>query len=456
MEEEILRKVQRELSETPGNKRKLDKLDSFTDGKGLLRAGGRLKRSSLQFEVKHPIILPKSYTASLLVKHHHEMVAHQGRGITTGKLRDSGLWIIGCSKMVSSHIHRCVTCRKLRGTKQDQKMADLPEVRTEETAPFTFCGMDCFGPFIVHEGRKELKRYGLIFTCMASRAVHIEVLDDMTTDAFINGLRCFVAIRGPVRTLYCDQGTNFVGASHELKSALKEIQDEKIRNFMMEHQCDFQMNTPSSSHMGGVWERQIRTVRNVLEGLLSLHSVRLDTSTLRTFLYEAMAIVNSRPLGPESLNDPCSLEPISPNQLLTMKSQVVVPLPGNFVREDVYARKRWRKVQFLANEFWARWKKEYLLRLQERQKWNTKKRNFQEGDVILLKEEDLVRARWRLARVVEIITDGDGCVRKAKLLMSDPSLSKKGLRESKASILERPIHKLVLVLESGEGKENQE
>ena len=89
-------------------------------------------------------------------------------------------------------------------------MANLPEDRVESAPPFTYCGMDCFGPFTIKEGRRELKKYAVIFTCMSSRAVHIEHLDDMTTDAFINALRCFTAIRGPVQQLRSDQGSNFV------------------------------------------------------------------------------------------------------------------------------------------------------------------------------------------------------------------------------------------------------
>jgi len=126
----------------------------------------------------------------------------------------------------------------------------LPEERTEMSPPFTYCGLDCFGPFIVKEGRNELKRYGLLFTCLCSRAIHIETLDDLTTDAFMNALPTFVAIRGPVRQLRCDQGTNFMGARKVFSELLKGIDQECQRAFG----CEFVMNVPSASHMGGVWE----------------------------------------------------------------------------------------------------------------------------------------------------------------------------------------------------------
>ncbi len=189
---------------------KLHKLNPFMDSQDILRVGGRLTQATLHPHVKHPAILPKVHHVSrLLIRHYHEKVKHQGRGMTINELRSSGIWILGCSSEVSSLIFKCI---KLRKCNQEQKMADLPLERMEATPPFTYSGMDCFGPFYVKDGRKEMKRYGLLFTCMCSRAIHIEVLDDLSTDAFLNALRCFIAIRGNVSQLRSDQGTNFVGA----------------------------------------------------------------------------------------------------------------------------------------------------------------------------------------------------------------------------------------------------
>ena len=139
-------------------------------------------------------------------------------------------------------------------------MADLPEDRLEPAPPFTYCAVDYFGPFFVKEARKSHKRYGVLFTCMASRAIHIEVANTLTTDSFINALRRFLAIRGPIRQLRSDQGTNFVGARNELRNALSELDKDHIKQFLLRQNCDFiefKMNVPSASHMGGVWERQI-------------------------------------------------------------------------------------------------------------------------------------------------------------------------------------------------------
>ena len=132
-----------------------------------------------------------------------------------------------------------MTCRKLRGSVQEQHMAVLPPDRLEPAPPFTSCAVDYFGPFIIKEGRKELKRYGVLFTCMASRAVHIEVAASLETDSFINALRRLLSRRGPIRQLRSDQGTNFVGAKRELKEALKELNGDAIRKELLRNSCDW-------------------------------------------------------------------------------------------------------------------------------------------------------------------------------------------------------------------------
>lgn len=323
-------------------------------------------------------------------------------------------------------------------------MANLPSERMETTPPFTYCGMDCFGPFYIKEGRKELKRYGLLFTCLCSRAVHIELLDDLSTDAFLNSLRAFIALRGNVRQLQSDQGTNFVGARREFLEAVKEMDQECLKQLG----CEFVMNPPSASHMGGVWERQIRTIRGVLTSILDQSSRTLDSSSLRTYLYEVMAIVNSRPITAHLLNDPTGPQPLTPNLLLTMKSSIILPPPGDFVKEDLYLRKRWRRVQYLANEFWQRWKKEYLLSLQQRQKWHKTNRNAKVNDIVIIQDDTTPRNDWKLAKVTAVYPSQDGCVRKVQLLISDSTLDNHGKRLSKPVHLIRPIHKTVTLLEA--------
>ncbi|XP_028323875.1 uncharacterized protein LOC114476497 isoform X2 [Gouania willdenowi] len=352
------------------------------------------------------------------------------------------------SKTVASFIRQCVTCRRLRKLPEGQRMSDLPLQRLEPSPPFTHCGMDCFGPFLTTEGRKQHKRYGLLFTCFCSRAIHIELLEDLSTDAFINALRCFISIRGAIRQIQCDQGTNFVGARNEFNAALNELDTHRLSAYLTERQCDFVMNAPHSSHAGGVWERQIKTVRSVLNTTLTLSNGRLNDASLRTLFYEAMAIVNSRPLAIDNLNNPDSLEPLTPNHLLHLKSNAPLPPPGAFSKEDLYCKKRWRRVQFLAEQFWSRWRWEYVHSIISRQKWHSPKRNLTVGDVVLDMDEQAPRSKWKLARVLETVSGKDGLVRRVKISLGENKLDNKGQRSSKLSVVERPVQKLVLLLES--------
>ena len=173
----------------------------------------------------------------------------------------------------------------------------------------------------------------------------------------------------------------------------------------------------------------------------------LDDASLRTLFYEAMAIVNSQRLTVDGLNDPNSLEPLTPNHLIQMKSKVPLPPPGKFESEDVYSAKRWRRVQYLIEQFWSRWKREYLLNISVRQKWHVARRNLKVNDVVIIKEDLLPRNQWQLGRIVETTVDSDGLVRRVKLQVGEKN-SGKLYSKSKLTVLERPIQKLVLILES--------
>ena len=352
----------------------LYKLDPFIDNDGLIRVGGRIQRSNFDVQVKHPVIIPKdSHIAELIIHHYHQRLHHQGRNSTLNEIRSHGYWIINGTSSVARFISKCVTCRRVRSETLTQKMANLPKDRLEMSSPFMYSAVDYFGPFIIKEGRKELKRYGVLFTCMTTRAVHIETANSLSTDSFLNAYRRFVCRRGYCAQLRSDQGSNFIGARHELKQSLQEMNVNKISDELLKDKCDFvsfKMNPPNASHMGGVWERQIRSVRSVLNVLLSNNSKILDDESLRTFMIEAENIVNGRPLSTENLNDPFSVEPLTPNHFLTLKSKLVLPPPGRFVKQDVFSKKKWRRVQYLVDQLWKRWQREYLHSLQITQRWH--------------------------------------------------------------------------------------
>lgn len=182
-------------------------------------------------------------------------------------MRSYSYWVINAKILVTSLIHNCVICRIHRAKFSMPQMSPLHTEKSTESPPFSYCGADGFGPFVVKDRRTKFERYGLMVTCLASRAVHTELLDDMTTSAFINGTLNVIASRGPTREIWCYQGTNFVRA---------------IPEFTEKGVLEFKLNLPSTSHMGSVWDRMIRTARNVLQALLIYHGERLDTSSICT------------------------------------------------------------------------------------------------------------------------------------------------------------------------------
>ena len=403
---------------------------------GILRVGGRLSKMSLPDDMKFPILLPyKSHVTTLILRDIHIRLAHSGRNHVLAELRQK-YWVIHANSAVRQLISRCVTCKKLQAPVSDQKMSDLPPDRGSMDPPFTYAAVDYFGPFIVKQGRKEIKQYGALFTCLASRAIHIETTKSLDTDSFIQALRRFLARRGPVKQIRSDNGTNFVGAQRELRDALSEMDNNTIKQTLVRNSIDWIFNPPAASHMGGIWERQIRTVRKVLNQLSKEFGDQLDEESFRTLMTEVEAIVNSRPLTSVS-TDPSDLNALTPSNILTMKSGVIFPPPGVFQCADIYLRKRWRRVQYLANLFWTRWKREYLLTLQQRQKWNEPKRNLHTGDLVLIKDDNLPRNSWSMARVSKTEPDRKGFVRSVMV-------------KTTSTELRRPIHKLVLLLPTEE------
>ena len=251
------------------------------------------------------------------------------------------------------------------------------------------------------------------------------------------GLRRFVAIRGPVKKIKCDCGTNFIGGKSELDEASTEMDQKAVKRYASEMGCDWAFNPPHASHFGGVWERQIGTIRRVLDAmLLELGSAQLTHELLVTLMAEATGIVNARPIStvPSDSDEP---QPLSPAMLLTMKARPLQSPPGIFVRQDLYSRRRWRRTQYLADQFWVRWRREYLQNLQRRPKWCERKRNLTAGDMVVLKTTDARRNHWPLGKIVQAIQSEDGQVRKAVV---------KIMRDGEMKTYLRPISELVLIL----------
>ncbi|XP_054611777.1 uncharacterized protein LOC129169411 [Dunckerocampus dactyliophorus] len=383
----------------------------------------------------------KHHIATLLIRHYHEAVKHQGRHFTEGAVRASGLWLVGGKRPISSIISKCVTCRKLRGKTEQQIMADLPAERLQMDPPFSYVGLDTFGPWEVvtrrtRGGQASSKRWAVLFTCMSTRAIHVEVIETLSSSSFINALRRFFAIRGPAKQLRSDCRTNFIGASKELKLIPPEPGETGIDDYLRKQRCSWVFNPPHSSHMGGSWERMIGIVRRILDSmLLQAGNPKLTHEVLTTLMAEVTAIINARPLVPVS-SDPEAPLILTPSTLLTQKFDAIPAPQVEFTKSDMY-KHQWKRVQVLADIFWARWQKEYLNLLQGCQKWHRNKPNMKEGDIILLKEKQLKRNDWPIGIIVKTLPSRDGVVRKIEVKVT---------RDNSSKIFCRPITECILLL----------
>ncbi|XP_067282638.1 uncharacterized protein [Pseudorasbora parva] len=418
------------------------KLNPIIDSNGLLRVGGRIGQAELGEKETNPLIIPAHHHITvLLVRHFHERVQHQGRHLTEGNIRSNGFWIIGAKRCITGIIQKCVICRKLRGKIEEQQMADLPAERLQMDPPFSFVGLDVFGPWEVisrrtRGGQANSKRWAVLFTCMCTRGVHIEVIESMTSSSLINALRRFFSIRGPAKQLRSDCGTNFVGASRELKMAEKE--QTEVREYLLDQRCSWVFNPPHSSHMGGAWERMIGITRRILDSmLLENRYTQLTHEVLVTFMSEVTAIINARPLVPVS-TDPEFPFILTPSMLLTQKAGSVPTPQEGFSKKDML-QCQWKRVQTLAEAFWSRWRKEYLGTLQSRSKWFHKHRNIKEGDIVLLKDKQVKRNEWPMGIIVKSVPSADGMVRKVEV---------KTVQHGITRIYHRPISELVYLLSS--------
>ncbi|XP_033095627.1 uncharacterized protein LOC117100162 [Anneissia japonica] len=395
---------------------------------GIMKVGGRLKCSNLENEAMHQIILPKTHHVTVLIlRHYHYITGHSGVESTMAEVRQR-FWPINGRVSLKSIVRKCVECRRVSGSTLQQKMSDLPADRVQATLPpFTNVGIDCFGPFYIKQGRARMKRYGIIFTCLNVRAVHLEVSNSLDTESFINALRRFIARRGIPSLICSDNGGNFVKGNKELRESIRGWNQEQIHGHLLQRQIEWRFNPPTASHHRGVWERCIRSVRKVLTALTKEQV--LKDEGLRTLFCEVENIVNNRPIT-RVFDDPKDSQPLTPNHLLLLRSGSQLP-PATLDHGDSYSTKRWRQIQYLANVFWRRWIKEYLPSLQERRKWYRNQPNLKVGDIVIVFDENTPRSIWPLARVIEVYTNNnDGLVRSVKI-------------KTQTGTLVRPITKLV-------------
>ena len=313
----------------------------------MIRVGGRICQSRMEYKLKHWIVLPKNgHTTSIIIDFYHRRVGHGSRRMTINEIKSNGFWVINCTAAVKSMISKCIDCRKLRGKICQEKMSNLPEEQLIVEPPFIYCSVDVFGPFLVKEGQKIHKRYGAMFTCLCSRAAHIETTNSMTTGSFIQVLRRLISRRENIRIIWGNNSSNFV-------VAFSEMDTTKINDFLMELGGEWLIwrnNLPTASNMRGVWQRQIISARSILAALLKQHGKSLNDCLLRILLAEVEAITSSRPITCNNIVDVNSIAPLNPMQLLSIKTKIVMPKPGIFQKKDMYCRKYCRRVQQVFGE----------------------------------------------------------------------------------------------------------
>lgn len=287
----------------------------------------------------------------MIISHHHEEVHHQGRLLTLASVRQAGYHVHRCSGVIRSFLKACVTCRKLRGEFMRQQMADLPADRLEVAPPFTFTGLDTFGPYAIHDGRStrrstsSKKIWVLLLTCLSSRAVHLEPLYSMDAISLDLALRRFMAVRGECKSFRSDNGSNFLPV--------------RARMLRESPNLTWELTPPGASHQAGVWERKVGSVKSVFSGAMRQAGQRtLSREEFITLLQECASIVNHTPLYEISAD---------PNFKTSHNTAA-------FQEPDLlcYGKARWRRVQYLAQQFWRRWKTTFIHTLTERHKWKRK------------------------------------------------------------------------------------
>lgn len=383
----------------------LRKLAPFVDDAGHLRVGGRLSRASLEFDVKHPLLLPRDDRLTfLLIDEYHRRFMHPGVQ-TLHNLLSQHFWVLSPKRAIHSVTSKCVKCFRSRPLGAAAPfMGDLPSYRISQLKAFSSAAVDFGGPFDISLGRgrgnKTYKGYICVFVCTSTKAIHTELVTELSSEAYLAALRRFVARRGRCNRLVSDQGKNFIGANNILQRLLKDAAEQH-------NQIKFEFNPPGSPHFSGLAEAGIKAVKTHLSRVIG--SQRLTYEEFSTVLTQVEALLNSRPLTPLSA-DPNDLSVLSPGHFLTMEPLSVVP-DEDLADTKVSVVQRWRLLQKMHQDFWSKWSKEYMHTLQQRMKWHDKQPNIVKGALVLILNEQTGPMKWPLARIVDTHPGSDGVCR---------------------------------------------
>lgn len=381
----------------------------------LLRINSRISNADhLSFDQKFPIILPRRHFVSQLITRHAHIATFHGTQQQTLLLINQRYHIIRGTTLVKNVIHNCIKCFRFKCGVQSQLMAPLPYSRTTPNIrPFQSCGVDLAGPFNIKKWKGRcnqfLKAYFAIFVCFSTKAVHIEVVVDLSSAEFIAAYRRFISRRGVPTDIHSDCGTNFVGAEGIItrkRSEYLEKWNSEMAKQMSEFHTTWHFNSPSAPHMGGLWEAGVKSTKHHLKRIIGNASLSYDE--FETTLIQIEACLNSRPLT--HIND-------SPDTLILTPAHFLVQGPLNALPErnlntdKISCVDRWNYLQRLVQQFWKLWSQDYLNTLRERKKWRQSTKNVEINDVVLIKDSNVPPTVWPMGIVTEIHPGNDGLVR---------------------------------------------
>lgn len=416
----------------------LTRLSPFLDPRGILRVGGRLRNAPLSPDQKHPVILPSaSRLTRLVIEAYHRRTLHGGVQQTLGALRQE-FWVPRGRSLVKRCILRCLTCVRWRAASPQPLMGDLPLERVTPGRPFQSTGIDYAGPVWLRtskgRGQQAAKAFIAVFVCLSTRAVHLDVVSDYTTEAFLAALRRFVARRGLCHTLWSDRGTNFVGADAQLRDLFAAShRDGPVARFLAAERVRWRFNPPAAPNFGGIWEAAVKSTKHHLRRVIG--ESKLTYEEMATLLAQVEACLNSRPLQAVS-DDPEDYEALTPGHFIIGAPLNAVPEPS-LTELPASRLSRWQLIQQMKDHFWNRWTKEYLHTLSHRPKWFKVGEEISVGRLCLIRSEVTAPTRWPLARVEQLHPGADGHTRVVTL-------------RTATSRLTRPVSKLVLLPVSSE------
>ncbi|XP_037932602.1 uncharacterized protein LOC119667384 [Teleopsis dalmanni] len=388
---------------------KLCSLNPFVDSAGVLRVGSRLRNADLSDNQKYPIILHTTSTlAKLIINQAHINTIHGGLKLTLNYVREK-FWIIRGTIAMKACINKCLKCFRIKAKGQSQLMGSLPTPRVNFSRPFTHCGIDYAGPLHIKcsqfRGIKTHKAYIAIFVCLATKAIHIELTSDLTSQGFLAALKRLISRRGSVHHIYSDNGTNFTGANN----ILQKIQ---IENHLAETGIRWHFIPPGSPHFGGLWESGVKSIKYHLARIIG--DQKLTYEELSTVLIQIECCLNSRPLCPltDNIED---LNALTPGHFI-VGSSLMTPAHDSLINFTETSLKRWKIVQKIKQDFCKRWFQEYIRNIQQqRYKWTKSIPNLEVGQLVLLKDETLISSTWPLGRVIEVHKGTDGLTRVATI-----------------------------------------